>query len=610
MSSPYPESASSALYGGVPLDQQQREIRILIFHEGRDDSPVECSLKIVSLDATDAYYNALSYVWGDVDDKTIIKVNHLAVSVTKNLANALHALRHYPVSHTETFDQPTLALWVDALCINQKDPLERRQQLQMMGSIYSSARKVLIWLGDGNEHTDYAIDIMNREAFRQRPKDVRSPSQEEIMVDVVFKQDLCKRAWWQRLWVRQEFVLASKEPFFCCGCKIIAWSHLIGCFLSFKRSWDFPDIEDKWEECKRQVVKLPYGSGTDCGIHPVALNRIRQSLQRSGSLSLCDAVRYLLRNSAATDPRDYVYGLLGLLGQRDREQITVDYELEPMKIFQQVGYLLWTQHTEKTLSKLLPVLNFHGTDNGYPSWIPDFASQPIRGWRDHRAIQAGRPWRSQDLNMFKCDESGLILKGIIFDTVTDTVSTPTGFNDVDEIVPFLKDIEALFLQAKTRSIGPQHPLSPLNELREAESVVKTLTESTIEAGELFPGLDDEKVWNWLIDRSSLPPEMSSALADGKNSGIFARLSTRLRGKFLGRKVLITEAGFVGIGAPQMEVGDIITFIYGTTAPLILRPKGQKYRMVGCAYVSALMNIDLLDRYYVKTVFQEASFSIV
>jgi hypothetical protein len=83
-----------------------------------------------------------------------------------------------------------------------------------------------------------------------------------------------------------------------------------------------------------------------------------------------------------------------------------------------------------------------------------------------------------------------------------------------------------------------------------------------------------------------------------------------QGEILGRKVLVTEAGFVGIGVPQIEVGDVIALIFGTTAPLVLRRYRDNYRIVGCAYVSGLMDPDLLDRYYDKMMNREAFFNIV
>jgi len=38
-------------------------------------------------------------------------------------------------------------LWIDALCINQSDNVEREIQVPLMGSIYTNARHVIVWLG-------------------------------------------------------------------------------------------------------------------------------------------------------------------------------------------------------------------------------------------------------------------------------------------------------------------------------------------------------------------------------------------------------------------------------------------------------------------------------
>ena len=64
---------------------------------------------------------------------------------------------------------------------------------------------------------------------------------------------------------------------------------------------------------------------------------------------------------------------------------------------------------------------------------------------------------------------------------------------------------------------------------------------------VFPSLEDEKVWARLMGCETLPTEIAMVIEGGKYSRLFARLSTMLRGKFLDRKVLTSEAGFVGIG---------------------------------------------------------------
>ncbi|KAH7111205.1 heterokaryon incompatibility protein-domain-containing protein [Dactylonectria macrodidyma] len=602
------------LYDDLPLNCLRREVRILVVHKGRGDGPLECTLKTVSLDEEAASFHALSYVWGNSNKTTKIIVNNHSVAVTKSLAKCLEILRDHSVSHAHIFDQPALTIWADAVCINQEDLLERSQQVQMMGDIYSSARNVVIRLGDGDKHTDYALDMMNSTNFREGLWDLafsgRRPCQEEIMVDVIFKQVLCKSKWWQRLWVRQEFILATKEPVFSCGAKMIPWDHLLRCFLWLPRSWNNPDMEDIWDDCRKKVASSLIDADTNNGIHPIALHRVRESFRQRRALPFCDIFQYLLQNSMVTDSRDLVYGLLGLLEQQDRDQIVIDYELEAMQIYQQVGYLLWKQHTEQTLSELLPRLNFHGVDNGYPSWVPDFASQPSRGWRDHRTIHARRPWRKQSEHPFKSGQSVLVLQGLTFDVVENVVTTPYEFDDIEEIFPILRDIEELLLEAINRSIPPHNPLVPLSGLKHEESVLQTLTKSTVETGDVFPGLDDEQVWARLMGRELRPPEIAMAIESGKGGRLFHRLSIMLKGKLLGRKVLVSEAGFVGIGEPQIEIGDVIAFIFGTTAPLVLRRYRDNYRIVGCAYVSGLMDPDLLDRYYDKMIYQQVTFNIV
>jgi hypothetical protein len=95
---------------------------------------------------------------------------------------------------------------------------------------------------------------------------------------------------------------------------------------------------------------------------------------------------------------------------------------------------------------------------------------------------------------------------------------------------------------------------------------------------------------------TLSPEIATAIKGCGYNCLFARLSTMLRGKLKGRNVLASEAGFVVIDVSQIEVKNFITFVFGSTAPLILRRCVEKYRIVGSAYVSGLMGPDLLDRY--------------
>ena len=83
-------------------------------------------------------YVALSYTWGDVTDTRNIILNGHQTAVGANLESALRVLRH---------KQPIKVgykIWVDAICINQRDLVERGQEVKHMGKIYKQARDVVI----------------------------------------------------------------------------------------------------------------------------------------------------------------------------------------------------------------------------------------------------------------------------------------------------------------------------------------------------------------------------------------------------------------------------------------------------------------------------------
>jgi hypothetical protein len=39
-------------------------------------------------------------------------------------------------------------LWVDALCINQEDIIERSEQVKLMANIYRNTARTLVWIGE------------------------------------------------------------------------------------------------------------------------------------------------------------------------------------------------------------------------------------------------------------------------------------------------------------------------------------------------------------------------------------------------------------------------------------------------------------------------------
>ena len=124
------------------LDRSRREIRLLSILPGQLSDPIACQLESHFLD-DNPVYEALSYVWGDTSNRPQIHLGKCTVPVTRNLYKALQYLRK---------PDETRVMWIDALCINQKNPKEQSHQVALMHKIFSDAVEVICWLATSEDH--------------------------------------------------------------------------------------------------------------------------------------------------------------------------------------------------------------------------------------------------------------------------------------------------------------------------------------------------------------------------------------------------------------------------------------------------------------------------
>jgi hypothetical protein len=114
--------------------------------------PVYCEL-FVARRIDDPPYEALSYTWGDAADKVPILVNDKVLEVTRNLFLALANIR---MENADSF------LWIDAICINQKDGQEKGIQVGSMRETYAKASATLSWLGPSTDDSDRVLNEFER----------------------------------------------------------------------------------------------------------------------------------------------------------------------------------------------------------------------------------------------------------------------------------------------------------------------------------------------------------------------------------------------------------------------------------------------------------------
>ncbi|KAJ8518211.1 hypothetical protein ONZ45_g4685 [Pleurotus djamor] len=300
-----------AVYSRLP---SSRSTRILTFAPtppyARDEA-VYCSMSIIpSIDDPEPYY-ALSYVWGDATTKQHDLIcNGRLMKITYNLWMALKAIRA---------KAPSVRLWVDAICINQEDVPEKNKQVAMMGSIYSGADRVIVWVGEATERTsDFfkAVDIVasgHQLTLNNCPRPGRGSrwgyddqrSITSYLLDC--GDDIAERPWFERVWTFQEIRLA-KNAILHCGPYTANMSDVV--------------------RTAHQINLCSQGLDV-CGARTVDVKMFAPENMFSSLFRLLA----LTQNRKATDPRDKFFSLLGMLPPHLYQFIKPDYNLTKEQVF-------------------------------------------------------------------------------------------------------------------------------------------------------------------------------------------------------------------------------------------------------------------------------------
>lgn len=282
---------------------ETRVLRLVELRIRRDRPYLHCSIEFTSIG--DESYDAVSYTWGAENDTTEIICNEHYVQVPRNLRNALCSIWR---------TNPRLRIWADALSINQEDKTEKAQQVRMMGQVFAGAHTVWVWLGEGTEHTTYAWNFLRMYAqsgsddnpqrdgeTRIAPRYLTGITPPAYLLSAV--KYLAQSSWFFRTWTFQEIVLA-RRAIICCGL-----------------------LEMKWEDFSAGLLCLT-SHYEELNYLPPEIYRINQSRHCLGSAPRCLSTQLGLNlRREATNPRDKVFGLLGLMRSSDYHHIRVDYRL-------------------------------------------------------------------------------------------------------------------------------------------------------------------------------------------------------------------------------------------------------------------------------------------
>lgn len=608
-----------------------RHIRLLTLLPGEYDAHLLCTISEFPLDQTPDY-EALSYAWGAPDAQDEVRpslsLNGQRFDISDTLEQALRRLRRP--------DIPRI-MWIDRVCINQRNKDERNAQVAIMPDIYRGAVRVVAWIGEKTQDSDRALSFLKVMAMHQkyqlrhtwiggtrqgsdtssecgegryiRPteegeasgddesiEDAWQPSslglsEEEkhqmkntttsdmwntlilnskqrghiisaapVLYECVYYpffknarqedweavDNLLARPWWSRTWVVQE-IWQAREAILQCGGSTLKWK-TIEKAMTYQEGWD--DMGCLVKGTKRwkswASLKQRYGLA------------IHISQKRLLGSKLSDLL-WNIWDRDTTDPRDKVFAILGLVGNEYSDTLPdVDYRKTIEQVYREAASSIMMK--EKSLDLLLAA---SGTEHNesLPSWVPD--------WR--REANEHRPtlFVNASLMRIQCyfigSTDALYLHGHGY-YASGQLEPQISFSDDFNIL----NVHALHLDTVTEVSAD------LGSVPSAESIIQcahSILDKLHHAEPLQPenAVDDKKLRRILTAGAFIDP--NTLRTEGQVIENVMRL----------RRLFVTSNGHFCIGPSKTQVGDVVSIIVGCNLPIVIRPSGSRFKVVGEAY---------------------------
>lgn len=383
------------------------------------------------------------------------KLQRYSKKIGYSLASALRRLRQRHKSVT---------LWVDALCINQDNDLEKSQQVTLMTRIYSSATMVQAWLGprlDEDSHTrtqlHIAFDFINDLADT-----VNACHFSSKIYDNLAWLDACRllamraeqgrttqanevEAFCDDLWNQVHHVLATTG----------SWQAFLSAFQTLSRVQYFSRIWILQECITAQAQTFRYGdrsaprhilflllclaSGSPAAAKPgnVVSSPVRFDMRFFDCVLVrnCKTLKdilelmYFSRASVreATEPEDLIWGVVGL--SKDSE-LPVEIGLSPEMVYTRTAQVMLTQGFTDLLIGFKP----YNAPAKMSSWVYDWRTRGMATFATFQACGETTAQISFRQNLIPGVPHALQIRGSRLGYITDAghhfsaIATQAGFS--------------------------------------------------------------------------------------------------------------------------------------------------------------------------------------
>lgn len=564
------------------LSEAVTEIRLLECVSG--DSTFK--LHHFPLNETPPYF-ALSYHWGDPEPQHDISVNSMQLSITRNLTKALTTM--FSPRFSEELgpiwsETDRILLWVDAICIDQDNVQEKNIQVPLMSEIYKRAKGAIGYIGSPSANRDPSHPI--RAMIRRAGVGKIEENSKVIDNDAT---EFLSSPFFRRAWITQEAVLS---PQFMCvygsdqDCVSLSLDYL-GSLIQ--------TIQTPGRGSPEQGLILNDLENVGPAIMQIYVRaQLRSSLNLSPEGINIVKLLSLTRPAKATDQRDKVYSLVGLMTPQDRQKIHIDYSEHNTvaEVYTAIAKILIDS------PDCMRMLSHAGISRNFPqlpTWVPDWSTEP-RYPLDYRHYRS-----CGDTNAaVTISEDGrqLHLRGLLFGRIKVVsprmeylnnviVDGPDG-RTITEKHHVLIGLEETIYQFCRFSEMEHGRLPGLGT--ESEIISKTLTADR-GMGDRRATPEDQKFYdNFAAQYPRDGPETTDP--DPLAYYPFMISAQHCNG---GRRTCYTNSAHVGLVPDDAQQGDWIAIFPGAELPFVIRNvKENVFQLIGHAYVHWAMDGELLQ----------------
>lgn len=603
------------------------QIRLLEYHAGEGGREPGWAIKIVTLgeagqDVQDVDFDALSYTWGPMGDTFPLILNDQEIQIQKSLHIALPYLSQRPSSRP---------IWVDAVCINQKDEDEKTVQIRKMSEIYQRATQVWVWLGPGLGDTATAeainlLPLIARVGDQNLPEPPELPPPSDPVWNSVL--DIISNGWYSRVWIVQESALARDLRF------LVGTHELSGGILEAVVTTSGLLAERFYNH---KPPMLAEASKLHDSQKARAIFGIRDVVQKSFSdhaanpdkprtpRQLVWIIYVMSQNSQCFNPHDRVFGSLGLLPAHQRDQLgDFSYKTSLQDLYAGFGQQILTQ--PDPAAAMWFALLHRGTMakkvHGLPSWCPDFhqTSEHVAWYEDgiSLGLDTRKGFHASNKNIAAFPGASiheLVSRGCLVDEISDIygripidddllrsqIDKTIALDAYSHLDKFERHVAKDFLspQAFELTTSPE----PYTEVEgEDKARINSFWKTLLGGFRTFQGAEVTLETYYALRRGLAKLAASGDVGSQQHSeafsslvadGLFQKGFYCAMYSILHRRVFVTSAGRLGLGGRSMKIGDNVFLFNGGPVPHVVRhDSGAKYSLICEAYLSDAMQGEL------------------